>query len=80
MRLSLTAKARAVPGCAPAVHRPTYPRRMPTELVDWDLALSTAQRLAGPGPRVERAEADAVVLDLRCLAEEAGGMWSATPG
>jgi coenzyme F420 biosynthesis associated uncharacterized protein len=46
---------------------------MPTELVDWDLALSTAQRLAGPGPRVERAEADAVVLDLRCLADEAGG-------
>ena len=46
---------------------------MPTELVDWDLALSTAQRLAGSGPRVERAEADAVVLDLRCLAEEAGG-------
>src|SRR5215470_5564590 len=44
---------------------------MDTELVDWDLAVGTARRLVRPGPLLTRAEADAVVADLRRLAVEA---------
>ncbi len=34
-------------------------------MVDWDLAVSTASRIAGPGPEVSREEAAAVVEELR---------------
>ena len=34
-------------------------------MIDWDLAVSTASRLAGPGPVITRPEADAVVAELR---------------
>ncbi|MGF1427833.1 zinc-dependent metalloprotease [Kitasatospora sp. LaBMicrA B282] len=35
------------------------------DLVDWDLAVATATRLARPGPQVTREEACAVVAELR---------------
>jgi coenzyme F420 biosynthesis associated uncharacterized protein len=38
-------------------------------MVDWDLAVSTASRLAGPGPTITRAEAEAAVSELRDGAE-----------
>jgi coenzyme F420 biosynthesis associated uncharacterized protein len=38
-------------------------------MVDWDLAVSTATRIAGPGPEVTRDEADQVVGELRGGAE-----------
>jgi coenzyme F420 biosynthesis associated uncharacterized protein len=38
-------------------------------MIDWDLAVSTASRLAGPGPVITRPEADAVVAELRAGAE-----------
>lgn len=44
---------------------------MDAELVDWDLAVATARRLMRPGPALTRAEADAVVADLRRLTVEA---------
>jgi coenzyme F420 biosynthesis associated uncharacterized protein len=34
-------------------------------MIDWDFAVATASRLAGPGPSVSRAEADEVVAELR---------------
>ena len=34
-------------------------------MVDWDLAVSTASRLAGPGPTTTRVEAEATVTELR---------------
>jgi coenzyme F420 biosynthesis associated uncharacterized protein len=43
------------------------------ELVDWDLAVATGQRLVRPGPQLTRAEADDVVAELRRLAVEAEG-------
>ncbi len=43
------------------------------DLVDWNLAVSTARRLTRPGPEVSRAEARSVVADLRSLAAEAEG-------
>jgi coenzyme F420 biosynthesis associated uncharacterized protein len=36
-----------------------------SDMVDWELAISVASRLAGPGPEVSRSEADAVVAELR---------------
>src|SRR5262245_44665119 len=39
-------------------------------MIDWDLAVSTATRLAGPGPVITRPEADAVVAELRAGAEK----------
>src|SRR6478752_3724436 len=44
---------------------------MAAELIDWDLAVGTARRITPPGPQIDRAEADAVVADLRRLAVEA---------
>lgn len=41
------------------------------EMVDWDLAVATAQRLAGPGPAVTDSEARDAVAELRRLAAEA---------
>jgi coenzyme F420 biosynthesis associated uncharacterized protein len=37
----------------------------PAEMVDWELAVSTATRLARPGPEIGRGEAQAVVEELR---------------
>ena len=39
------------------------------EMVDWDLAVTTARRLIRPGPEVTRAEAQDVVRDLRRFAQ-----------
>jgi len=33
------------------------------QMVDWDFAVSAAARLAGPGPEITRAEADAAVAE-----------------
>ncbi len=38
-------------------------------MIDWDLAVSTASRMSGPGPQIGRSEADAVVAELRSGAE-----------
>src|SRR6478609_8061503 len=42
----------------------------PRTMIDWDLAVSTASRLAGAGPVITRPEADAVVDELRAGAEK----------
>ncbi len=39
------------------------------QMVDWDLAVRMGTRLAGEGPSVSRAEADATVAELRAGAE-----------
>lgn len=41
-----------------------------TDMVDWDLAVATAGRLAGGGPSVSFAEAAAVVANLRTATDE----------
>jgi coenzyme F420 biosynthesis associated uncharacterized protein len=41
------------------------------EVIDWELAVSTARRLARPGPDVTVAEARQVVTELRAFAAEA---------
>jgi coenzyme F420 biosynthesis associated uncharacterized protein len=41
------------------------------DLVDWDLAVTTAKRLMSPGPDVSRSEAQAAVLELRRCASQA---------
>jgi len=41
-----------------------------TQLVDWDLAVTTASRLAGGGPSVSYAEAAEVVSELRRATDE----------
>ena len=38
---------------------------MSAEMVDWELAVTAATRLAGPGPTISRAEADQAVAELR---------------
>jgi coenzyme F420 biosynthesis associated uncharacterized protein len=43
------------------------------DMVDWDLAVATARRLAKPGPAVSVDEARAVVDDLKTFAGEATG-------
>jgi coenzyme F420 biosynthesis associated uncharacterized protein len=50
-----------VPGPAPDASR----------FINWDLAVSTAARLARPGPHATRAEIATAVTDLRRFAEEA---------
>ncbi len=45
----------------------------PPEMVDWDLAVATARRLAKPGPTVTAEEARAVVTDLKTFATDATG-------
>ncbi len=42
---------------------------MPSSMVDWDLAVSAASTVAGSGPAISRAEAGAVVAELRADAE-----------
>ncbi len=49
-------------------------------LVDWDLAMATATRLARPGPEVSREEAAALVTDLRYAAQAAQGHVAAYTG
>ncbi|MGH8869183.1 MAG: zinc-dependent metalloprotease [Actinomycetes bacterium] len=44
-----------------------------TEMIDWDVAVSTALRLVRPGPEVPRRTAFGAVSQLRELAAEAGG-------
>ncbi len=38
-------------------------------MIDWDLAVTAASRMAGPGPMLTRDQADAVVAELRAGAE-----------
>jgi len=43
-------------------------------MIDWDLAVSAASRLAGPGPMISRPEAEAVVAELRADADRSTGL------
>ena len=43
-------------------------------MIDWDLAVATASRLAGPGPVITRPAADAVVAELRADANRSTGL------
>jgi coenzyme F420 biosynthesis associated uncharacterized protein len=38
-------------------------------MIDWDLAVTAASKMAGPGPNISRAEAEAVVAELRAGAQ-----------
>jgi len=38
-------------------------------MIDWDLAVAAASRMAGPGPSIGRAEAEAVVAELKAGAD-----------
>ena len=38
-------------------------------MIDWDLAVTAASRLAGPGPEITRSEAQAAVAELHAGAE-----------
>ncbi|GAA2036175.1 zinc-dependent metalloprotease [Pseudokineococcus marinus] len=60
----------------------TTPGEVPLvdQLVDWELAVRVAGRLAPPGPQVTRAEADRAVSQLRRLAERATGHVAETTG
>jgi coenzyme F420 biosynthesis associated uncharacterized protein len=43
-------------------------------MIDWDLAVSTASRLAGPGPVITRPDADSVVAELKADADRSTGL------
>ena len=43
-------------------------------MIDWDLAVATASRMAGPGPALARPEAEAVVTELRDGANRSTGL------
>ncbi len=43
-------------------------------MIDWDLAVTTAARMAGPGPLLTRERAEDVVAELRADAERATGL------
>jgi coenzyme F420 biosynthesis associated uncharacterized protein len=43
-------------------------------MIDWDLAVSTASRMAGPGPVITRPEAEAAVTELRADADRSTGL------
>ncbi len=43
-------------------------------MIDWDLAVTTASRMAGPGPMLTRDGADAVVAELRAGATRSTGL------
>jgi coenzyme F420 biosynthesis associated uncharacterized protein len=48
---------------------------MPTRtMIDWDLAVATASRLAGAGPDITRTQADQVVAELRAGAHRSTGL------
>lgn len=42
-------------------------------MIDWDIALKTAERLVPPGPTRSASEVDAIVADLRAASAEAEG-------
>lgn len=46
----------------------------PDAMVDWDLAIRVATRLAGEGPTITRREADRAVAELRADAERSTGL------
>ena len=41
----------------------------PSTMIDWDLAVTAASKMAGPGPPISRSAADSVVAELRAGAE-----------
>jgi coenzyme F420 biosynthesis associated uncharacterized protein len=43
-------------------------------MIDWDLAVATASRMAGPGPVITRPDADAAVAELRAGADRSTGL------
>src|SRR3954471_9180530 len=43
-------------------------------MIDWDLAVAAASRMAGPGPVITRSEAEAVVAELREDANRSTGL------
>jgi coenzyme F420 biosynthesis associated uncharacterized protein len=43
-------------------------------MIDWDLAVATASRVAGPGPVISRSDAEAVVAELRSGANRSTGL------
>jgi coenzyme F420 biosynthesis associated uncharacterized protein len=45
-----------------------------SEMIDWELAINVGSRFAGPGPEVSRAEAEAVVAELRDDAARSTGL------
>ena len=47
---------------------------MASTMIDWDLAVSTASRMAGPGPVITRPEAEAAVTELRGDADRSTGL------
>jgi coenzyme F420 biosynthesis associated uncharacterized protein len=53
---------------------------MTGQMIDWNLAVSAASRMAGEGPSVSRAEADEVVAELRAGAERSTPLVSAFTG
>src|SRR4051794_19167044 len=55
---------------------PRGPRKAMTasDMIDWETAIAIGSRLAGPGPEVSRAEADAVVAELRADATRSTGL------
>ena len=46
-------------------------------MIDWDLAVTAASKMSGPGPMISRGEAEAVVAELRAGAH-ARRRWCAT--
>jgi coenzyme F420 biosynthesis associated uncharacterized protein len=46
----------------------------PPEMIDWKVAVALGAKLAGPGPEVTRAEADAAVAELRADAHRSTGL------
>ena len=42
---------------------------MRSTMIDWDLAVTAASKMAGPGPTIPKADAEAVVAELRAGAE-----------
>ncbi len=49
-------------------------------MIDWDFAVATATRLAGPGPEVSRAEGEEAVAELRAGAARSTGLVRAFTG
>jgi coenzyme F420 biosynthesis associated uncharacterized protein len=43
-------------------------------MIDWDLAVLAASKLSGPGPTIDRAEAEAAVAELRAGAHRSTGL------
>jgi coenzyme F420 biosynthesis associated uncharacterized protein len=64
--------AEALAGCGCRLREPAAPRTVglvnSTQMIDWDVAISTGTRWARPGPQVSLAEARRTVSELRDLA------------